>query len=107
MLVLNFSFVSVFLLICCQILLILRRVRRDKLDIYRWVVRCIAFCFLFYTRQGYHNSCAYSLLAVDIKGASVALDYRKINSLSSGKVRSIGDIIYFVTAVPQEDAADE
>lgn len=31
---------------------------------------------------------------------SVALDYEKINSLSSGKVRSVGDIIYFATLQP-------
>lgn len=31
---------------------------------------------------------------------SVALNYRKINSLSSGKVRSVGDIIYFATLQP-------
>lgn len=34
--------------------------------------------------------------------SSVVLKYKKINSLSTGKIRSIGDILYFVTAVPEE-----
>lgn len=34
--------------------------------------------------------------------STVVLNDKKINSLSTGKVRSIGDILYFVTAVPNE-----
>lgn len=35
--------------------------------------------------------------------STLVMNGRKINSLSSGKVRPIGDIIYFVTAVPEEN----
>ncbi len=37
--------------------------------------------------------------------STVVLDNEKINSLSTGKVRSIGDILYFVSAVPDEGGA--
>ena len=38
--------------------------------------------------------------------SSVVLNYKKINSLSTGKIRSIGGMLYFVTAdptVPREE----
>ena len=38
--------------------------------------------------------------------SSVILDNKKINSVSTGKIRSIGGVMYFVTAdptVPRED----
>ena len=38
--------------------------------------------------------------------ATVVLNNEKINSLSTGKVRSIGDIVYFITAVPAEGSAE-
>ncbi len=38
--------------------------------------------------------------------STVVLDNRKINSLSTHKIRAIGDILYFVTAVPDEGSAD-
>ena len=38
--------------------------------------------------------------------STVVLNNEKINSLSTGKVRSIGDILYFVTAVPAEGSAE-
>ena len=34
--------------------------------------------------------------------ASVILGNQKINSLSTGKTRSVGDILYFVTGIPEE-----
>lgn len=38
--------------------------------------------------------------------SSVILNYKKVNALSTGKIRAIGDILYFVTAVPEEGGAD-
>ena len=34
--------------------------------------------------------------------SSVILDYKKVNSLSTGKKRTVNDILYFVTALPEE-----
>ena len=36
--------------------------------------------------------------------SSVVLNYKKINSLSTGKIRAIGDILYFATAETEEAA---
>ena len=38
--------------------------------------------------------------------STVVLQGKKINSLSTGKIRSIGGILYFVTAVPEEGGAE-
>lgn len=38
--------------------------------------------------------------------STVVLNNKKINSLSTGKIRSIGGILYFVTAVPSEGSAE-
>lgn len=38
--------------------------------------------------------------------SSVILNNKKVNALSTGKIRKIGDILYFVTAVPDEGSAD-
>lgn len=49
----------------------------------------------------------YSLGAVNAynldggSSSSVELDYKKINALSSKKFRPVGDIVYFVTAIPE------
>ena len=36
--------------------------------------------------------------------SSLVLNNKKINSLSTGKIRSIGDILYFITLQPSEEA---
>ncbi len=49
-----------------------------------------------------------AMQAFNLDGGSsstVVLNNEKINSLSTGKVRSIGDILYFVSAVPDEGGA--
>lgn len=38
--------------------------------------------------------------------STVVLNNKKINSLSTGKIRAIGGILYFVTAVPSEGSAE-
>lgn len=38
--------------------------------------------------------------------STVVLNNKKINSLSTGKERNIGDIVYFVTATPSEGSAE-
>ena len=50
-----------------------------------------------------------AIQAFNLDGGSsstVVLDNKKINSLSTGKIRSIGGILYFVTAVPSEGSAE-
>lgn len=38
--------------------------------------------------------------------STVVLNHKKINSLSTGKIRAIGGILYFVTATPAEGSAE-
>jgi len=51
-------------------------------------------CFDLGVRQAYNFDGGSS--------SSVILDYKKINSLSTGKKRTVNDILYFVTALPEE-----
>jgi len=52
------------------------------------------FCLDMGARQAYNFDGGSS--------SSVILDYKKVNSLSTGKTRTVNDILYFITAVPED-----